>query len=121
MFKLNEAKDEAQKADDKVSSSKRGWGYLLDVCIVLLMGGILFWGATSQFPNQFNDATRYQCYAVAFWHGTPGLTTLPQKQCAFLSATTSSTLATKLKGRGFPGILVRLVESQSTTQPLHAL
>ena len=96
MFKLNEAKAEAQKVDDKVTSStllhKRGWEYLLDVVIVLLMGGILFWGAASQFYNQFNDATRYQCYAVAFWHGTPGLSSLPQKQCAFLSATTSSTL-----------------------------
>ena len=53
MFKLNEAKAEAQRADDKVSSSrlwhKRGWEYLFDIVIVLLMGGILFWGAASQF------------------------------------------------------------------------
>ena len=107
MFKLNEAKVEAQKADDKVTSSKRGWGYLLDVCIVLVMGGILFWGAASQFYNQFNDATRYQCYAVAFWNGTPGLGSLPQKQCAFLSATTSSTLAQKMQERRFPRFLDR--------------
>ena len=125
MFKVNEAKAEAQKADDKVTSStlldKRGWEYLLDVCIVLLMGGILFWGAASQFYNQFNDATRYQCYAVAFWHGTPGLSSLPQKQCAFLSATTSSTLAQKMQERKFPRFLVNLVAVQSTSQPLHAL
>ena len=125
MFKLNVAKAEAQKADDKVTSStllhKRGWGYLLDVCVVLLMGGILFWGAASQFYNQFNDATRYQCYAVAFWHGTPGLGSLPQKQCAFLSATTSSTLAQKMQERRFPRFLVNLVAVQSTSQPLHAL
>src|SRR3989440_12965860 len=121
MFKLNEAKAEAQKADDKVSSLKRGWGYLLDVCIVLVMGGILFWGAASQFYNQFNDATRYQCYAVAFWNGTPGLGSLPQKQCAFLSATTSSAVAQKLQERRFPHFLVNLVAAQSTSQPLHAL
>src|SRR5256714_13220716 len=125
MFELHNAHAETEKAEDRNGSSttgsRRGWELALDICMVVLMGGILFWGATSQFPNQFNDSTRYQCYAVAFWHVTPGLTTLPQKQCAFLSATTSSTLATKLKGRGFPGILVRLVESQSTTQPLHAL
>jgi hypothetical protein len=125
MFELHNAHAETEKSEDRNGSSttgsRRGWGLALDICMVVLMGGILFWGATSQFPNQFNDATRYQCYAVAFWHGTPGLVTLPQKQCAFLSATTSSTLATKLKERGFPGILVRLVESQSTTQPLHAL
>src|SRR5437660_11256244 len=117
MFKLNEAKAETQKADDKVGSSrlldKRG--YLLDVVIVLLMGGILFWGAASQFYNQYNDATRYQCYAVAFWHGTPGLSSLPQKQCAFLSATTSSSLAQKLQAHRFPGFLVNLVAAQSTS------
>src|SRR5205823_14110232 len=121
MFKVNEAKVEAQKADDKVTPLKRGWGYLLDVCIVLLMGGILFWGAASQFYNQFNDATRYQCYAVAFWHGTPGLGSLPQKQCAFLSASSSSTLAQKMQERGFPYLLVKLVETQSTSQPFHTL
>src|SRR5438270_10067188 len=121
MFKVNEAKVEAQRADDKVTSSRGGWGYLLDVVIVLLMGGILFWGAASQFYNQFNDATRYQCYAVAFWQGTPGLGSLPQKQCAFLSATTSSTLAQKMQERRFPHFLVNLVATQSTSQPLHAL
>src|ERR1051326_4561113 len=88
---------------------------------VLLMGGILFWGAASQFYNQFNDATRYQCYAVAFWHGPPGLSALPQKQCAFLSATTSSTLAQKLQDRKFPHFLVDLVAAQSTAKPLHTL
>ena len=125
MFKLNDAKAEAQKADDKVTSStflyKRGWEYLLDVVIVLLMGGILFWGAASQFYNQYNDATRYQCYAVAFWHGTPGLSSLPQKQCAFLSTTTSSSMAQKLQAHRFPGFLVKLVAAQSTSLPLHAL
>src|SRR5207245_10399842 len=121
MFKVNEAKVEAQKADDKVTSSKRGWGYLLDVVIVLLMGGILFWGAASQFYNQFNDATRYQCYAVAFWQGKPGLGSLPQKQFDFLSATTSSTLAQNMQDRRFPHFLVHLVAAQSTSTPLRAL
>src|SRR6266571_7233718 len=125
MFELHNAHAETEKAEDRNGSSttgsRRGWGFALDICMVVLMGGILFWGATSQFPNQFNDATRYQCYAVAFWHGTPGLTTLPQKQCAFLSATTSSTLAQKMQERRFPHFLVDLVAAQSTSQPLHAL
>src|SRR5260370_18913544 len=124
MFELHNAHAETEKAEDRNGSSttgsRRGWGLALDICMVVLMGGILFWGATSQFPNQFNDVTRYQCYAVAFWHGTPGLTTLPQNQCAFLTATPSSTLATSLKGRGFPDILGGLVESQQPPQPLHA-
>src|SRR2546421_6694584 len=125
MFELHNAHAETEKAEDRNGSSttgsRRGWGFALDICMVVLMGGILFWGATSQFYNQYNDATRYQCYAVAFWHGTPGLAALPQKQCAFLSATTSSSLAQKMKERKFPAFLVNLVAAQSTSQPLHAL
>src|SRR5438270_5538007 len=127
MFKLNDARTgvdaENQQAGDRktVAKTLMKWEYVLDIGIILLMGGILFWGAASQFYNQFNDATRYQCYAVAFWHGTPGLSALPQKQCAFLSATTSSALAQKLQDRGIPHFLVNLVAAQSTSQPLHAL
>jgi Glycosyltransferase family 87 len=103
------------------TGKKRRWWYLLDGAMIVLMGALLFWGAASQFYNQYNDATRYQCYAVAFWHGTPGLSTLPTKQCAFLSASSSSALADKLRERGFPNLIVGLVAAQSTTNPLHAL
>src|SRR6266705_3259034 len=111
MFKLTDTKIGTSRTDTTISSlkesTKRKWLYLgCDILIVLLMGIILFWGAASQFYNQYNDATRYQCYAVAFWHGTPGLSSLPQKQCAFLSATTSSTLAQKMRERRFPHFLV---------------
>src|SRR5258708_26494458 len=107
MFKLGNVNVKTQEANDEQSSPKKGNQrkpkYLLvDIGIVLLMGGILLWGASSQFPNQFNDATRYQCYAVAFWQGTPGLASLPSKQCDFLAASTSSTLAQRMKERGFP-------------------
>jgi len=84
MFKLSDVNAKTKEADEKHSSSnkahKHGLQYIPDTAIVVLMGVILFWGATSQFPNQFNDATRYQCYAVAFWQGTPGLAALPPKQ-----------------------------------------
>src|SRR5438874_7086521 len=106
MFKLSNLQTESQKSTNTISSSKKGnkwsWAYLLDIGVILLMGIVLFWGAASQFYNQYNDATRYQCYAVAFWHGTPGLASLPPKQCAFLSTSTSSTLAQKMQQRGFP-------------------
>src|SRR6266702_8141783 len=127
MFKLNDAHTgvpaENQQAGDRktVAKTRMRWEYVLDICMVLLMGGILFWGAASQFYNQYNDATRYQCYAVAFWQGTPGLSSLPTKQCAFLNASSSSTLAQKMKERGFPSVLVNLVEAQSTAKPLHTL
>ncbi len=125
MFKLSDVNAKTKEADEKHSSSnkahKHGLQYIPDTAIVVLMGVILFWGATSQFPNQFNDATRYQCYAVAFWQGTPGLAALPPKQCDFLNASTSSTLAQKLKEQGFPALLVSLAASQNTSQPLHLL
>ncbi len=126
MFKLNDVKTGAnnatQEATGKVATPLRGgWGYVLDVCVIVVMGALLYWGASTQFWNPYNDVTRYQCYAVAFWHGTPALSALPAKQCAFLQATSSSTLAQKLQAHHFPGILVRLVESQSTSQPLHTL
>src|SRR6266699_4408047 len=101
MSNISDVHAETQEPDPEVTPSnvpgkRTKLSVLFDICIVVLMGGLLFWGAASQFYNQYNDATRYQCYAVAFWHGTPGLSSLPQKQCAFLSTTTSSSMAQKL-------------------------
>lgn len=102
------------------------WHYLIDVCVILAMGAILFWGAASQFSNKYNDATRYQCYGIAFWQGkaalvAQGLDTSTTSQCAFLDTSSSSTLAQKMQARHFPSFLVSLVRSQSTTQAFHAL
>jgi hypothetical protein len=58
---------------------------------------------------------------VGFWHGSPALASLPPKQCAFLAASTSSSLAQKMQARHFPGLLVKLVAAQSTARPLHLL
>src|SRR5947209_5152600 len=73
-------------------------------------------------PLYYRQATpRYQCYSVACWQGTPGLASLPSRQCAFRSASTSSTLAQKMQEQGFPSIFVNLVASQSTARPFHLL
>jgi hypothetical protein len=32
-----------------------------------------------------NDVSRFQCYALAFWWGGPGVSSLPAPQCAFLN------------------------------------
>lgn len=126
MSNISDTHAVTQKPEPKVTSlipspRRTRVSFFIDICIVVLMGGLLLWGAASQFYNQYNDATRYQCYAVAFWQGTPGLASLPPKQCAFLSASTSSTLAQKMQERGFPGILVNLVAAQSTAHPFHLL
>src|SRR5579859_2507371 len=100
--------------------------YVIDICVLLVMGAILFWGTSSQFYNKYNDATRYQCYGIAFWQGkaalvAQGLDSNAQSQCAFLDTSSSSTLAQKMQARHFPSFLVSLVQSQSTTQSFHAL
>jgi hypothetical protein len=134
MFKLKDARarshDETPTSDDVSKGSKptrlSPWSYLVDACVILAMAAILFWGVSTQFSNQYNDATRYQCYAVAFWQGnaalrTLGLNTNAKSQCAFLDASSSSTLLDKMKARHFPSFLLRLVESQPTTQAFHSL
>src|ERR1700736_3960569 len=83
------------------------WHYAIDACVIVAMGAILFWGASSQFSNKYNDATRYQCYGIAFWQGqaalqAQGLVTNAQSQCTFLDTSSSSTLAQKMQGHHFP-------------------
>lgn len=102
------------------------WHYVIDACIILAMGAILLWGTSSQFYNKYNDATRYQCYGIAFWQGkaalaAQGLDNNAKSQCAFLNSGSSSTLAQKMQARHFPSFLVSLVQSQSTTQAFHVL
>src|SRR5713226_5827808 len=90
------------------------------------MGAILFWGASSQFSNKYNDVTRYQCYGISFWQGNAALQSLgldnnAKSQCAFLDTSSSSTLAQKMRARHFPAFLISLVEAQPTSQAFHAL
>src|SRR5207248_9829741 len=73
-----------------------------------------------------NDGTRYQCYALAFWQGhaalhTLGLDTNTNSQCAFLDASSSSTLVDKMMARHFLSFFVSLVASQPTTQAFQFL
>jgi glycosyl transferase family 87 len=135
MFKIND-KEQASK-DSKTPKSTSGQtqastmrnqrrSYLLDTCIIVAMGVILFWGVSTQFSNRYNDATRYQCYAIAFWQGQAGIHALglnanAKSQCAFLDNSSSSTLIQKMQERHFPAFLVNLVASQPTTEPFHAL
>src|SRR5579864_5602210 len=114
MFKINDARarSEAERLhsdiEKKGTSRTTGtfsWKYLVDIGIILAMAAILFWGTSSQFSNRYNDATRYQCYAIAFWQGKAGIDALgldasSKSQCAFLDNSSSATLATKLKARG---------------------
>jgi Glycosyltransferase family 87 len=121
---------EAVKADGEQAQTKalryQRWTYLLDICIIVAMGVLLFRGVSSQFPNLYNDVMRYQCYAIAFWQGQAGLHELgldanPKSQCAFLAANSSTTLIQKMQARHFPRTVINLVASQPTSEPFHAL
>src|SRR5215469_10539791 len=133
MFDINEQEQPLQRMDGLNSDQKQAitprnkrLSYLLDACVLVAMGVLLFWGVSTQFWNRYNDVTRYQCYAIAFWQGEEGLHALglnanPKSQCAFLANSSSSTLVQKMQARHFPTFLIKLVASQSTTGPLHIL
>ncbi len=132
MFKINDTsarKDVESPANEQTQPGvvrNELWKYLVDACIIVAMGALLFWGVTTQFWNRYNDATRYQCYAIAFWQGKAGLHALglnvgPKSQCAFLDYSSSATLIQKMQARHFPSFLINLVASQPTSEPLHAL
>ena len=123
---VGEAGPARNKHTNSATERSPRWYYIIDACVILAMGAILFWGTSSQFSNKYNDATRYQCYGIAFWQGktalvAQGLDNNAQSQCAFLDASSSSTLAQKMQARHFPSFLVSLVQSQSSTQAFHAL
>lgn len=124
MIKSNETKT-GEAGNDTSTVKKpvlsRPFALALDIVVVLLMACLLYWGTATQFSNVYNDATRYQCYAVAFWGGMPALSSLPTKQCAYMQGQDTGTVVSRFQQHHYPGILIRLAESQSTSQPLHTL
>ncbi len=103
---------------------------LLDILIVLVMGFLLYYGASWQMFTSYSDAAKYECYATAFWHGISALKTLPVpvSQCLFMTQplpgttfVTNNTLLQFMSVHNFPSWLISFVASQSPTQSLHAL
>jgi len=98
--------------------------YLADILIVLAMSALLYYGylSTGRFASTHTDIARYQCYAEAFWHGTPELRKLPPSQCSFMRAGTSSSIVQRMKLHGQLSYIINAVEAQqSTLKPLHTL
>lgn len=121
---------EAQKIDNTVPVSKpkkkRTLPYLIDGLIVLAMITLLYCGASWQLFHLRTDAAKYQCYAVAFWQGTPALRNLPGEQCEFITHPSTPLISSqavihKMQAYGFPAFLISFVKSQSPMQPLCAL
>ncbi len=112
-----------QKQDNQVPETTKEHlqQYLLDLFAVVGMSLLLFWGAWLRYlavaATESSEPTRYRCYAVAFWKGisrvSPG--------CSFVKTNTSAALIHQMQLWRIPGFLVKLVESQSSISPLHAL
>lgn len=98
--------------------------YVLDIFIILVMGCLLYYGASWQIFRPYTDAAKYDCYAAAFWHGVPDLHWFSAGQCNFITKTEASSHAAFINGMrhyGIPTPLINFVASQSTDQPLRAL
>lgn len=101
---------------------------ILDILVVLLMAGLLYYGASWQIFGAFTDAARYQCYTVAFWHGLAAVQNLQAGQCHFLLHPDAqliplppSILTHKMQQLGLPAALIQFVSAQSSPQPFHVL
>jgi hypothetical protein len=110
------------------SRQRLAWISKVDVLVVLLMGVLLYIGASWQMLHTNTDAARYQCYAVSFWRGLPALSTLPDQQCTFithpssdLTVVSQSSLLAGMQQWGLPSGLIQFVASQDIMQPFHVL
>ncbi|SRR6266567_1245318 len=104
--------------------AKLRWQYLADILLVLAMSSLLYYGylSTGRFANPHTDIARYQCYAEAFWRGTPELHKFPPTQCSFIKVGTSPTIVQKMKLHGWLANVINTIESlQSPLKPLHFL
>jgi hypothetical protein len=102
--------------------------YVLDAGILLVMCGLLYFGASWQIFKIYTDAAKYECYAVAFWQGVSALQSFPEHQCdnilhpdPTIPITTNTALAEKMQQYGFPQPLVQFAASQSPDVPFHSL
>jgi Mannosyltransferase (PIG-M) len=100
------------------------WLYVVDGLIILAMNILLFSGysASGAFTRLHIDVARYECYAVAFWHGTSAVEGPLSGQCSFLTTDNFPPIVQHMQLQGWPARFVGMVESQqSPSRPLHAL
>jgi len=101
--------------------------YLLDAVIIVVMGVLMYCGASWQIFRPYTDAAKYQCYAAAFLHGMPSVKSYPASQCSFIFHTfgqtyTNAKIANSLRDKYHaPYVLVNFVASQDLTDSFHAL
>ncbi len=118
---------ESKQAPPVAKITKRhAWISLIDGCMIIAMGGLLFYGSSWQIFKIHTDVARYECYAVDFWWGISALQRFPAEQCRFIVHPTVAFISTIdivhfMLQNHFPSFLVNLVAIQNTSQPFHAL
>jgi len=121
MFKLNN--EHVNKSDTTLEqkSELRGydkhfWNNLLNICIVLVMCGLLFYAISYQLFKPRTDAGKYQCYALVFWQGTHAVNVLPSEQCVFLKKSFSpASIIAGMQSSRVSGRIINLAESQNSS------
>ncbi|GCE11334.1 glycosyltransferase 87 family protein [Tengunoibacter tsumagoiensis] len=98
----------------------------LDLLIIVLMVRVLF-GDSNKYQDWGNDASRYQCYALAFVHGEKAATDLGN-QCAFLVNVDPQQLTYPqariiriMQKVHVPSAIVAYFSAQSTSRRFHDL
>ena len=120
MFKLSNEhinksdKNQEQQSDAKVSG-RRIWPNLLNLGIVLVMCGLLFYAVSYQLFKPRTDAGKYQCYALVFWQGSHAVHVLPPQQCMFLKYYSPAAIVGGMKSSGIHVNIIHLAESQNTS------
>ncbi len=99
---------------------------IVDIILVVSMSALLYYGVEAQLFRIYSDVAKYQCYAVAFWHGMPALQSFPKTQCDFITHPTiaflsNHALAFWMQQHHFPVFLVHFVANQHVTQRFHVL
>ena len=126
MFKLsnedvNKSDKNIEKQSDVKASKDRIWPILLNLGIVLLMCGLLFYAVSSQLFKPRTDAGKYQCYALVFWQGRNAVNVLPQEQCLFLKYYSPNSIIEGMKSSKVPDRIILLAKSQNTTEAFRNL
>lgn len=102
------------------SSSERWkslWGKRYASTLFLLLGVVLFCGTAWLVSLAPTDIAHYECYSLAFWRGSEGLTLLPPTRCSFLSSLPTPFPAFHLLPQEYPPLTI-LVFSLPLIAPL---
>ena len=126
MFKLsNEHVDKSDKDQELQSDTQLLWKSippnLLHLGIVLLMCGLLFYAVSYALFKPRTDVGKYQCYALVFWQGRNAVHLLPREQCLFMKYYSPVSIIEGMKSGGVPKSIIRLAESQDTSQSFRNL